>query len=103
VTGYLCHRLDAPPASRGQHCANTEQGRTPASRSTGGWSLKDTVFLGVAQQALEAAEAARKAEAAKVAEKLVRKQVCTMHARCMRDVRCMMRETCIVHRACAYA
>jgi hypothetical protein len=28
VTDYLCHRLDAPPASHGQHCA---KGRTPAS------------------------------------------------------------------------
>jgi hypothetical protein len=32
VTDHLCHRLDAPPASRGQHCATTEQGRTPAPR-----------------------------------------------------------------------
>jgi hypothetical protein len=28
-TDYRCHRLDAPFASRGQHCATTEQGRTP--------------------------------------------------------------------------
>jgi hypothetical protein len=32
VTDYLWHRLDAPPASRGQHCATVEQGRTPAPR-----------------------------------------------------------------------
>jgi hypothetical protein len=32
VTDYLCHRLDAPPASHGQHCATTEPGRTPAPR-----------------------------------------------------------------------